>query len=78
MVPTPCSPSSSKLASSTLQRLDCTRKDESINRTLVTKYNMPGIKRIVALATVAVFTLFFFMSGTVEAKGPKITNKVGD
>lgn len=37
---------------------------------------MPGIKRIVALATVAVFALFFFMSATVEAKGPKITNQV--
>lgn len=61
-----------------VSRLDNISQDELINWTLGTNFSMPGIKRIVALATVAVFALFFFMSSTVEAKGPKITNKVGD
>lgn len=61
-----------------VSRLDNISQNELTSWTLGTTFSMPGIKRIVTLATVAVFALFFFMSSTVEAKGPKITNKVSD
>ncbi|KAF3481637.1 peptidyl-prolyl cis-trans isomerase B [Arthroderma uncinatum] len=37
---------------------------------------MAGIKRVLAIAACAILGLLLFMGQTVEAKGPKITNKV--
>ena len=37
---------------------------------------MARVKRLVALATIALVALMFFFSLGAEAKGPKITNKV--
>ncbi|KAL1958747.1 hypothetical protein VTO42DRAFT_3866 [Malbranchea cinnamomea] len=37
---------------------------------------MLTIKRLLALASFAILALFFVLSNTAEAKGPKITNKV--